>query len=102
MKSTTLLASLAILAAAISTPLVARDREHDSQRDRQYGSDKRVKDGFDHGMQEVRHSASPNTPGNGWRYFTDPAARRAVVISPQGDYYHSRGKGLYWIAAEQL
>ena len=53
MKSTTLLASIAILAAAISTPLVARDREHDSQRDRQYVTDKRAKDGFDHGMQEV-------------------------------------------------
>ena len=51
MKSTTLLASLAMVAAAISTPLVARDREHDSQRDRQYVTDKRAKDGFDHGMQ---------------------------------------------------
>ena len=102
MKSTTILASPAILAAAISTPLVARDREHDSQRHRQYVTDKYAKDGFDYGMQEVRHSASPNTPGNGWRYFADPAARHAVVISSQGDCNHSRGKGLYWIAAEQL
>jgi hypothetical protein len=102
MKSATLLASLAILAAAISTPLAARDREPNSQPGRQYLTDTRTKGGFDHGMQEIRHSASPNTPGNGWRYFTDPAARRAVVISPQGDYYYSRGKGLRWIAAEQL
>ena len=102
MKSATLLVSLAILAAAISTPVAARDREHDSQRNRQYDSDKRTNDRFDHGMQEVRHSASPNTPANGWRYFTDPTARRAVVISPQGDYYYSRGRGLRWIAAEQL
>jgi len=101
MKSTTLLAALAMLAAAISTPLVAGDRAHDSQRDRQHATDKRTTDGFDHGMQEVPHSASPATPGHGWRYFTDPAARRAVVISPQGDYYYSRGKGLHWIAAEQ-
>jgi len=40
--------------------------------------------------------------GHGWRYFSDPEARRAVVISPEGDYYLSRrGKGLRWVAAEQ-
>jgi hypothetical protein len=100
MKSTTLLATLAILAAAISTPVVAHDHKKAPQRDRQYASDKQTKVGFDHGMQEVRHGALPETPGNGWRYFTDPAARRAVVISPQGDYYYSRGKGLQWVAAE--
>lgn len=101
MKSTTRLVSLAMLAAAISTPLVAGDRGHDAQRDRQHVTDKRALGGFDHGMKEVPHGASPDTPGHGWRYFTDPAARRAVVISPQGDYYYSRGKGLNWIAAEQ-
>ena len=91
-----------MLIAAISTPLVARDRKQETQPDRRNVTDKRTKDGVDLGFQEVRHSASVNTPGNGWRYFTDAAARRAVVISPQGDYYYSRGKGLYWIAAEQL
>ena len=49
----------------------------------------------------VPHSAAPEAPGYGWRYFSDPATRRAVVISPQGDYYYSRGKGLRWVAAEQ-
>ena len=102
MKSIALLASIAVLATAVSTPLTARDRKNDTQRDRQQVTDKRTKDPFDHGLQEVRHSASPNTPGNGWRYFTDPAARRAVVISPQGDYYYSRGRGLQWVAAEQI
>lgn len=102
MKSTTLLALLAILAAAVSTPLAARDGEDGSQRERPKVTDKRTKDRFDHGMQEVRHGPSASTPANGWRYFTDPAARRAVVISPQGDYYFSRGKGLQWVAAEQL
>lgn len=101
MKSTTLLASLAILAATISTPLVAGDREHGSDPARQHVTKIRTTNGFDHGIQEVTHSAAPNTPGHGWRYFTDPATRRAVVISPQGDYYYSRGKGLHWIAAEQ-
>lgn len=102
MKSTTLVASLAILAATVSTPAAAHDRKQDAQQDRQRVTDKRSKDGFDQGFQEVRHSASQNTPGNGWRYFTDPAGRRAVVISPQGDYYYSHGQGLQWVAAEQL
>lgn len=101
MKSTTLLALLAMLAATISTPVLAGDREHVAQGDRKHATDKRMTDGFDHGMQAVPHSALPDTPGYGWRYFSDPAARRAVVISPQGDYYYSRGKGLRWIAAEQ-
>lgn len=101
MKSTPLLASLAMLAAAIGTPVLAGNGEHDSQSERQHITDARTTGGFDRGMQEVSHSAPPDTPGHGWRYFTDPAARRAVVISPQGDYYYSRGKGLHWIAAEQ-
>lgn len=109
MKSTSLLALLAMLAAAISTPLMAGDHKHapqcdcqyDRQCDRQPATDMRAKDGFDIGMQAVPHGASADTPGYGWRYFADPDARRAVVISPQGDYYYSYGKGLRWIAAEQ-
>ena len=101
MKSATLLASLAMLAATISTPLVAGDREQDSHQGRQHVTKNRTANGFDQGIKEVSHSASPNTPGHGWRYFTDPATRRAVVISPQGDYYYSRCMGLHWIAAEQ-
>ena len=53
-------------------------------------------------MLAVAHSAAPDAPGYGWRYFSDPAVPRAVVISPQGDYYYSRGKGLRWIAAKQI
>lgn len=102
MQPTTLLASIALLAAAISTPLLAGESEQDPQRDRQHTSDKRAADGFDHGMQEISHDATPAALGYGWRYFTNQAARRAVVISPQGDYYYSRGKGLHWVAAEQV
>ncbi len=103
MQSTTLLASIALLAAVVSTPLLAGDREHDQRSDRQQASEKRAADSFDHGMQAVRHDAAPDQPGYGWRYFTDLEARRAVVISPQGDYYYSsRGKGLRWVAAEQI
>ena len=103
MKLTTLLASIAMLGAAISTPLLAGDRENDPQRNRHHSSDKRAADWFDNGMQVVRHDAAPDAPGYGWRYFTDQGARRAIVISPQGDYYFSsRGKGLRWVAAEQV
>ena len=102
MKSTAPVVFLAILAAAISSPLVARERKDDSQQHRKSATDTRTKPGVDLGFQEVLHSAPPSAPGNGWRYFTNPAGRRAVVISPQGDYYYSRGNGLHWIAAEQI
>ena len=102
MKPTPLLATIALLAAAISTPLLAADREHKPQHARQHAADKRAADWFDHSMNAVRHDAAPDAPGYGWRYFTDPTSRRAVVISPQGDYYYSRGKGPHWIAAEQI
>lgn len=102
MQPITFLATITLLASALSTPLWAGDREHDPQRDRQHATDKRTTDGFDYGMQVVPHSAAPDAPGHGWRYFSDPATRRAVVISPQGDYYFSRGKGLRWVAAEQV
>ena len=96
MRRTPRLTAIALLAAAISAPGLAGDREPAHKN----ASDKRTPDGFDHGMQIVPHSAGPNAPGQGWRYFSDPATRRAVVISPQGDYYFSRGKGLRWVAAE--
>lgn len=102
MQPTALLASIVLTAAAISTPLLARDREHDQRRDRQQVTQKRAPEGFDHGMQTVVHDATADAPAHGWRYFSDPSTPRAVVISPQGDYYYSRGKGLRWIAAEQI
>lgn len=102
MQPTALLASIALMAFAISTPLQAEDREHNQQRDRQQATEKRASEGFDHRMQTVVHDAAAEEPGYGWRYFSDPATPRAVVISPQGDYYYSRGKGLRWIAAEQI
>lgn len=99
MKPITFVAAIAVLTASISTPIFAGDREHN--QDRQKTKKSRSAHWYDHGMQVVANNAAPDTPGYGWRYFTDPEARRAVVISPQGDYYFSRGKGLQWIAAEQ-
>lgn len=92
MQSTTQFASLAMIAALVGGPVLAGDRTQGDNR--QHSAQARSADARDHGMREVTHVASQGEPGHGWRYFTDPAARRAVVISPQGDYYLSRGKGL--------
>lgn len=103
MHTTPFIASIALLTAAISTPLWAQDSERIVRRAHAHAhtAATRTTGSFDRGMQIVPHDASANTPGYGWRYFSDPARRRAVVISPQGDYYFSQGKGLHWVAAEQ-
>lgn len=99
MQATRFLVSIALLAATMGTPLLAADR--DQQPERPQATDMRAADGLKRGMQAVTHNAAADAPGYGWRYFSDPTARRAVVISPQQDYYYSRGKGLLWVAAEQ-
>ena len=82
MKSSVLLAAIAVLAAVAGSPSPAGAR--DARKD--------------HGMRAVPNAAGPGQPGDGWRYFSDPAAHRAVAISPQGEYYFSRGKGLDLVA----
>ncbi len=99
MRTTTLLATLALLTATIGTPALAASHSHKHQRAQPVSAP--ADDGYDHGMQTVPHSAAPKQPGHGWQYFSDPATLRAVVISPQGDYYLSRGRGLRWVAAAQ-
>jgi hypothetical protein len=54
--------------------------------------------GFDYGMQAVPTTATSGQPGDGWLFFSHPAADRAVVISPQGEYYLSNGRGLRMVA----
>ena len=107
--STMRIASIALLSATLSAPVLAADNDPEQAQDSapQQAAEKpsplrRTGDIFDHRMKPVANGAAANTPGHGWRYFSDPAARRAVVISPQGDYYFSRGKGLRWVAAEQI
>jgi len=73
----------------------------DNRRDREQARRTRTGDGLDRGMQAVPNTAGPDQPGHGWRYFSDPAASRAVVISPQGEYFFGRGKGLSLIAVTQ-
>ncbi|MDT3705565.1 MAG: hypothetical protein ROZ09_01985 [Thiobacillus sp.] len=46
------------------------------------------------GMQAVSTQATIGQPGYGWRYFVDARQARAVVISPEGNYFYSHGKGL--------
>lgn len=49
-------------------------------------------------LDVVDNAAAAGERAYGWRYFSDPTAQRAVVISPEGDYYYSQGKGLRWVA----
>ena len=103
MHSTPLIASIALLASAISMPLIAGGSEHPTEGPHAKKTAQQIPAayGFDYRIQTVPNPADADTPAYGWRYFTDPATPRAVVISPQGDYYYSRGNGLHWIAAEQ-
>ena len=73
----------------------------DNRRNREKTKRTRPDDWVDHGMQAVPTTAGADQPGDGWRYFSDPAAERAVVISPQGEYFFSRGKGLRLVAVTQ-
>lgn len=102
-KSTVLLASIGMLATVLGSPVLAGERGegHDRDGDRPRVENTRPAGAFDPGMQAVPHDAGAGERANGWQYFSDPTARRAVVISPQGDYYYSRGKGLRWVAAAQ-
>lgn len=82
--------------------VAGQDDGHDSAAavgdPRKQARDLRRDDGFDEGMRVVPTAAGPGEPGDGWRYFSDPAAHRAVVISPQGEYFLSRGHGLRLVA----
>lgn len=108
MQLPTFLVSLALLATAIGTPVLAGGSEHGPQHERPSAARQRAAKNLaqeparTQEMQVVPHDAAANAPGHGWRYFTNPAARRAVVISPQEDYYYSRGDGLRWVAARQF
>lgn len=103
------LASIGLLTLAATTASLASAGEHPRQDDppqrsarhhdeRQAARASRASHGFDHGMQAVPTTAGAGQAGDGWRYFSDPQAHRAVVISPQGEYFLSRGKGLRLVA----
>ena len=101
MQSTALLATIGLFAAIAGGPALAGDRDHGHHRDRERHHTMDTRPGADQGMQAVPHATAPGERAHGWQYFSDPQAYRAVVISPQGDYYYSHGKGLRWVAATQ-
>ena len=101
MQSTTLFATIGMLSALIGSPALAGDGDHERDQPRQRVADSRPAGNFNQRMLVVPNPAGPDERSHGWQYFSDPAALRAVVISPQGDYYFSRGKGLRWVAAAQ-
>ena len=68
-----------------------------SPTQRQYGAGQQAVPHYDHAMRPVANQALPGTSAWGWHYYSAPAALRAVVISPAGDYYFSQGDGLRWI-----
>lgn len=101
MKSTVCIASIGWLAAALANPALAGESESAQARDhhRAWVEGRPAVRAVERGMQAVPHDASPDEAAYGWQYFSDPGARRAVVISPRGDYYYSRGKGLRRVVA---
>jgi len=98
---TTTFVALAMAAALLGGPAIAGNRHHDQRHADRHAADARGAAAATAPWQAVPHEARPGEPGHGWSYFFDPVAPRAVVISPQGDYYYSRGKGLRWIAGTQ-
>lgn len=88
-----LLISLA-LASACASPFALADGKKQSQQLR-HSEARRPSV-----MQTIANDAQTGQRGHGWQYFSDHKAQRAVVISPQGDYYFSQGKGLRWVAAD--
>lgn len=77
-------------------------RVDDSSREQATRPQPAATDYYDYAMQPVANNAAAGENAWGWRYFSDPNAYRAVVISPAGDYYLSSGRGLRWIAGTQM
>lgn len=107
MKSARIFASLGVLATLTSIAAVAEVQPPRAQAcvaDACRADERapaRLPRGYDRGMKEVPAQAGPGEPGHGWRYFADTEARRAVVISPQGEYFLSSGKGLHLVSVTQ-
>ncbi|HZD54490.1 MAG TPA: hypothetical protein VE175_15690 [Woeseiaceae bacterium] len=74
--------TLCLAAAVTSISSYAGDHRKESRDNRHHGS----------AMRAVTVAAKAGEFGHGWRYFSD-SRRRAVVISPSGDYYYSHGEG---------
>lgn len=83
----TAIAGAAVLASGAGVASAARS-EHGSAR-----SHERHAARADAALREVSNASLPDQASYGWQYFSDPRAVRAVVISPSGEYFLSRGDG---------
>ena len=84
MKPSHVAVVLGLAAAITSLPSQAGDRRDEARKPPR----------ADSGMRAVAVNTANGQPGHGWRYFADARKGRAVVISPEGDYFYSRGDGL--------
>ena len=74
MRTTALLATIAVLGTALNAPVLAGDHH---KRERRQHISAPAQTGYDHGMQVVANDAGPGQPGHGWQYFSDANAQRA-------------------------
>lgn len=103
MRTHLTLTAIGMLGATLSAPVLAGGHDHHRGRQslRERVTNTRCANNPDEGMQAVPNTAGPGERAHGWRHFSDSTACRALVISPQGNYYYSRGDGLRWVAAAQ-
>lgn len=83
MTSINLATAIAIAAVFVSGAAIARSAHAKS------GDHDRAKPV----LQVVSNISVPGDASYGWQYFSDPRAKRAVIISPAGEYFLSRGAG---------
>lgn len=83
MTSTNLLAAITIATALVSAVVVAGSAQAKS------GDHKRASPV----LQVVSNTSLPGQASYGWQYFSSPRAAHAIVISPAGEYFLSRGNG---------
>ena len=83
MTSTNLLTAITIATALVSGVVVAGSAQAKTRDHKQASLV----------LQGVPNTSLPGQASYGWQYFSSPRAARAVVISPSGEYFLSRGNG---------
>jgi hypothetical protein len=83
MTSTNLLTAITIATALVSGAVLAEFAQAKTRDHKQPGPV----------LQVVPNSSQPGQASYGWQYFSNPRAAHAVVISPSGEYFLSRGDG---------
>ncbi len=113
MTSTYLLTAIATAAVLVSGAAVARSAQAEPDQEnllvaqdtcRAEARDDRCQDHRQHShdrhearvkpvLEVVPNASLPDQASYGWQYFSNPRAKYAVVISPSGEYFLSRGDG---------